>query len=112
MVPRIRFERTTFPLGGGRSILLSYRGEWFIRPCALIPRSGRACCSEREAILAPAESFLPVAFEPEKWLLWRLPQRNLIVYRPFVGYRVLGAGRRLRPAGADGVKVRQLSPAA
>ena len=26
MVPRIRFERTTFPLGGGRSILLSYRG--------------------------------------------------------------------------------------
>lgn len=26
MAPRIRFERTTFPLGGGRSILLSYRG--------------------------------------------------------------------------------------
>ena len=26
MAPRIRFERTTFPLGGGRSIQLSYRG--------------------------------------------------------------------------------------
>ena len=27
MVPRTRFERVTFPLGGGCSILLSYRGE-------------------------------------------------------------------------------------
>ncbi len=25
-MPRIRFERTTFPLGGGCSIQLSYRG--------------------------------------------------------------------------------------
>lgn len=33
MVPRIRFERTTFPLGGGRSILLSYRGEGEDGPC-------------------------------------------------------------------------------
>lgn len=26
MVPPARFERATFPLGGGRSIQLSYRG--------------------------------------------------------------------------------------
>gem|GEM_PF-3482950 len=28
MAPRTRFERVTFPLGGGCSIHLSYRGKW------------------------------------------------------------------------------------
>jgi hypothetical protein len=27
LAPRTRLERVTFPLGGGRSILLSYRGS-------------------------------------------------------------------------------------
>ena len=34
MVPRVRFELTTFPLGGGRSIQLSYRGL-FISECSI-----------------------------------------------------------------------------
>ena len=30
MVPRSRFERLAFPLGGGCSIHLSYRGKWVV----------------------------------------------------------------------------------